>query len=157
METDPRFWDCECKDNYIHPKDEPMCQVCGKHQDEQPDSIVVEVEKFLKNTQFARMDINPKDLSLHMSRYSTVRTTLDLHETMCSRGIDVYGPSGALLGEINIRLSSAHDGLEIDLTRGGSNQEVRILAWAEGKLIANKPLPSNGITVMLKPALGDGR
>jgi len=156
VNTNERFWDCECKDNHIHPKDEPTCSMCGKHQDEMPDSHTVEVDKFLADSVFARMDISPKDMSLHMSRHSTVRSTLDMRQATFSRGIDIYS-NGILLGELNIRLTPDGKGLEFDLTRGYKDQEVKILAWAQGKLIANKALPSNSVTIHMKPSMGEGR
>jgi len=45
--TTPDYWDCECDDNYIHPKSEEKCEKCGKKPDEQPDSRVNEVEDML--------------------------------------------------------------------------------------------------------------
>ena len=41
--TDSRFWDCECETNYIHPKSEEECKVCGAYSEEQPDSRMDEV------------------------------------------------------------------------------------------------------------------
>jgi len=39
METlNPNFWDCECENDFIHPKTESYCHLCGAHADEQPDS-----------------------------------------------------------------------------------------------------------------------
>lgn len=37
------FWDCECKDNYIHRVTDNVCIRCGAVRDEQPDSRVNEV------------------------------------------------------------------------------------------------------------------
>ncbi len=31
-------WDCECEINYIHPKSEKVCEVCGIGKDWRPDS-----------------------------------------------------------------------------------------------------------------------
>lgn len=45
--TTEAFWDCECKDNYIHPANEPRCDRCGCSCDEQPDSRVEEVKEML--------------------------------------------------------------------------------------------------------------
>jgi hypothetical protein len=43
-ETNPDYWDCECKVNYIHKKTERLaCHRCGATQDEQPDSRVSEI------------------------------------------------------------------------------------------------------------------
>ena len=41
--TTPLFWDCNCKHNYIHPKEQTVCQICGADADEQPDSMISEV------------------------------------------------------------------------------------------------------------------
>lgn len=40
---DNRFWDCECEENYIHPKSEEECKVCGAYSEGQPDSRMNEV------------------------------------------------------------------------------------------------------------------
>jgi hypothetical protein len=47
--TNPKYWDCECKVNYIHLKDEnnTTCEICDCHMDDQPDSRVEEVESML--------------------------------------------------------------------------------------------------------------
>lgn len=41
--TTEEYWDCECVDNFIHPKSEPVCVRCGRVAEEQPDSITSEV------------------------------------------------------------------------------------------------------------------
>ena len=41
--THPDYWDCECEHNYIHPKDEDECKVCGSLWEEQPESRTSEV------------------------------------------------------------------------------------------------------------------
>ena len=43
IKTTENYWDCECKDNYIHPKSQSRCEVCGAVSEDQPDSIVSEV------------------------------------------------------------------------------------------------------------------
>jgi len=43
--TTPTHWDCECKENYIHPKTLDYCPKCDVYQDDQPDSILIEVLK----------------------------------------------------------------------------------------------------------------
>jgi len=43
--TTPTHWDCECKENYIHPKTLDYCPKCDVFQDDQPDSILSEVQK----------------------------------------------------------------------------------------------------------------
>ncbi len=45
MKTDPRFWDCECPENYIHPKSETSCLECNANSDDQPDSMIAEILK----------------------------------------------------------------------------------------------------------------
>lgn len=42
--TNPNYWDCECKEKYIHPKYEVYCPHCGSHCSDQPDSRIIEVE-----------------------------------------------------------------------------------------------------------------
>ena len=42
------FWDCECSENYIHPKTVRECLKCGAQVDEQPDSHICEVVKMLE-------------------------------------------------------------------------------------------------------------
>ena len=46
--TTEHFWDCECEDNYIHPKTEPKCNICTFEHHEMPDSRTIEVIKMLK-------------------------------------------------------------------------------------------------------------
>ena len=43
IKTTEAYWDCECPENYIHPKSEDKCPKCGRTSDEQPDAIVSEV------------------------------------------------------------------------------------------------------------------
>jgi rubrerythrin len=45
--TTPFFWDCECKEHYIHGKQDARCPVCGAERDDMPDSIVREVVQAL--------------------------------------------------------------------------------------------------------------
>jgi hypothetical protein len=44
--TNPDFWDCECKKNYIHRKNIRHCFKCGADRDSQPDSIQDEIDKY---------------------------------------------------------------------------------------------------------------
>ncbi len=46
IDTTEEYWDCECEYNYIHPKTQKSCPICGAMADEQPDSIVDEVERY---------------------------------------------------------------------------------------------------------------
>ena len=41
--TTDLWWDCECRDDYIHPKTVAYCPDCGAYADDQPDSRVEEV------------------------------------------------------------------------------------------------------------------
>ncbi len=38
MITVTTHWDCECEINYIHPKTEKVCEVCGTEEACGPDS-----------------------------------------------------------------------------------------------------------------------
>tara|TARA_B100000073_G_scaffold339936_1_gene339045 strand:- start:465 stop:815 length:351 start_codon:yes stop_codon:yes gene_type:complete len=50
VKTDPRYWDCECDENYIHDKSiEPKCAVCGSEHDECSDSRPNEIKLFFKD------------------------------------------------------------------------------------------------------------
>lgn len=40
---DPRYWDCECAEHYIHPKREEKCPRCGTTRQWGPDSRADEV------------------------------------------------------------------------------------------------------------------
>ena len=42
------YWDCECKENYIHDKAQAKCLLCGALQEDQPNSRANEVEEFFK-------------------------------------------------------------------------------------------------------------
>lgn len=46
VKTTEKYWDCECKDNFIHPKTQNKCNICGAVAEEQPDSRVNEVLMF---------------------------------------------------------------------------------------------------------------
>ena len=42
--TDQRFWDCNCKDHYIHSKGIDLaCELCGAQEPDQSDSRVIEI------------------------------------------------------------------------------------------------------------------
>ena len=47
LQLTDRFWDCECEENYIHPRNEDLCPHCGVRRDEQPDARIDEVKKLL--------------------------------------------------------------------------------------------------------------
>lgn len=46
VETTPKYWDCECKHNFIHPKRQRWCEICKALAEEQPDSRINEVLMF---------------------------------------------------------------------------------------------------------------
>ena len=54
VRTTDKYWDCECDNNYIHPKSQFRCDICGATSDACPDSHVVEVVRYL--------DIKAEDL-----------------------------------------------------------------------------------------------
>lgn len=39
----PKYWDCECAENYIHPRSVSSCAICKSRRSEQPQSRVNEV------------------------------------------------------------------------------------------------------------------
>jgi hypothetical protein len=41
--TTPLFWDCECVNDFIHPRAQMMCEKCNKNRFDQPDSRYIEV------------------------------------------------------------------------------------------------------------------
>jgi len=43
--TTEQYWDCECRQNYIHPKSKGHCKLCNALREDQPDSIINEVKK----------------------------------------------------------------------------------------------------------------
>jgi hypothetical protein len=47
IETTDEYWDCECEHNYIHPKAEEVCKVCGSSREDSPDSRLAEVRNML--------------------------------------------------------------------------------------------------------------
>lgn len=44
--TDDRFWDCECKEHYIHPVSQLRCNICKCDQTEMPSSRVNEILEY---------------------------------------------------------------------------------------------------------------
>ena len=47
METDENYWDCECMHEFIHSKKlGNFCPNCHTFSDDQPDSMVKEVDLF---------------------------------------------------------------------------------------------------------------
>jgi hypothetical protein len=43
VKTTSLFWDCECTENYIHPKDKAVCERCHSKQQDSPDARVSEL------------------------------------------------------------------------------------------------------------------
>jgi len=48
IKTTSKYWDCECLDFYIRPAKQDKCDDCGTVREEQPDSRIEEVIRFLK-------------------------------------------------------------------------------------------------------------
>lgn len=46
VKTTEKYWDCECEKNFIHPKTQSRCDICGALEEEQPDSRINEVLTF---------------------------------------------------------------------------------------------------------------
>lgn len=45
----PDYWDCDCgDDDYIRPKENPVCAECGAERDEMPDAHLTEVVDYLR-------------------------------------------------------------------------------------------------------------
>ncbi len=45
IQLTPDYWDCECRNNYIHKKQEITCWICTTFSENQPDSRVDEVKQ----------------------------------------------------------------------------------------------------------------
>ena len=43
VHTTEKYWDCECRKNYIHLKSHAKCDACGAFAEDQPDSRINEV------------------------------------------------------------------------------------------------------------------
>lgn len=39
------YWDCDCQEDYIHPKQVEYCPICGAEQDSSPDSRYYELSQ----------------------------------------------------------------------------------------------------------------
>lgn len=48
------YWDCNCLNRYIHSNEVEYCEVCGAHRDEQPASVIEEVESFRAGVDYPR-------------------------------------------------------------------------------------------------------
>lgn len=44
------FWNCGCKDDYIHPYTQLTCGICGADRNSQPDARLSEVMKMIANS-----------------------------------------------------------------------------------------------------------
>ena len=42
------YWDCECKNNFVHPISQQRCDICGSDQEECPSSRENEVQLLLR-------------------------------------------------------------------------------------------------------------
>ena len=69
IKTDPRFWDCECKHNYIRPKQVKYCGHCKTKPDDQPDSRENEID--------ASWVICPKCLEIGFFQYYGKNSLID--------------------------------------------------------------------------------
>lgn len=50
LTTNSDYWDCDCKEDYIHHREtEDHCFVCGKDEDEAPESRQDEIDANTKN------------------------------------------------------------------------------------------------------------
>jgi hypothetical protein len=45
IQINPNFWDCECEKNYIHPKTQKECAICGAKSEDMPDSRQNEIDE----------------------------------------------------------------------------------------------------------------
>lgn len=41
--TNPNYWDCECREKFIHRREQDYCPRCGAWREDQPDSRVNEI------------------------------------------------------------------------------------------------------------------
>ena len=59
VKTDPRYWDCDCDNAYIHLKTNTLsCSVCGMTEDECSDSRPNEIKLYYKNYKENEDEIN---------------------------------------------------------------------------------------------------
>jgi len=49
------YWDCECRDNFIHTCNENKCATCGATQEESPNSREEEVKTLLQRNDVPKM------------------------------------------------------------------------------------------------------
>jgi len=94
METDPRFWDCECEHHYILPKTVPHCFLCGSHQHDQPDSMTSEVALGVE-LRIQNITVEQWDEIVEQGRVGFYRLQLEQHESIpspASTSRRLYGP-----------------------------------------------------------------
>ena len=58
--TTSNYWDCECKENFIHPRSQSKCSVCGTEEEscEAPDSRVNEVRQLIGNVDMGNTEFH---------------------------------------------------------------------------------------------------
>jgi hypothetical protein len=50
------YWDCECRDNFIHTCKEKKCAACGATQEESPNSREREVKMLVRRSNVPKID-----------------------------------------------------------------------------------------------------
>lgn len=48
IKLNSNYWDCECEENFIHPRTQRKCTACEEHEEDMPDSRENEI-KYLLN------------------------------------------------------------------------------------------------------------
>ena len=95
------YWDCECEQNYIHPKTEAGCSVCGMNEleDGMPDSHVLEVIKHVQRPQCRECQKLPSGLDALMETVSeTEGADREMKEFLRSRlSAEDYGQARNLI------------------------------------------------------------
>ena len=94
--TDDRYWDCECKEDFIHNKEQMKeCLKCGAKEEDQPDSRVSEVALRAKPEPVRpeRLDSCPKceellDYNMAQDCYNGLSDGMD-YTAVCSCGVRV--------------------------------------------------------------------
>ena len=114
--TTNKFWDCECNDDYIHPRSKDKCERCGIHQKdpEAPDSRVNEVLR-----EFGSVDLG--EIEFHADPDGDL-----LHEAL-NIVVSAYGNKGMTIRDIILAMyknldtddfKTAFEGFEQDLQQG---------------------------------------
>jgi len=60
--TNNNFWDCDCKENYIHLATIKKCHKCGREEEESPSSRQNEIEDYFKDLLYFHEDSIKRDL-----------------------------------------------------------------------------------------------